>query len=71
MLRPAIVLAALAAAALTATAALAGTNPAQPKSEGQAKFTTVGGVDPSFLTNARTIPHFTFQYTEHKLLYSY
>jgi hypothetical protein len=34
------------------------------KPDGYAKSTTVGGVDPQFLPGARTIPHFTFQYTD-------
>jgi hypothetical protein len=64
LLRPAVVPLTLLAAALAATAAVAASGPAQPKSDGTPKSTTVGGVDPSFLTNARTIPHFTFAYTD-------
>jgi hypothetical protein len=67
-MRP-LVAAALATlvATLVATAAFAGPGipaTATAKSEGAAKFETVGGVDPSFLTNARTIPHWTFSYTD-------
>ena len=63
----------LRAAALTvlAAAVLSGAAFAGP-SKGDAagarndnpRFTTAGSVDPQFLTNARTIPHFTFQYKD-------
>lgn len=54
----------LAAGAVAASAsnAFAATPTAQP--EGQALFTTQGGVAPEFLANAKTIPHWTFQYTD-------
>jgi hypothetical protein len=55
----------LAAGSVFASAsnAFASTPPAvQPDS--QALFTTEGGVTPQFLASARTIPHFTFQYTD-------
>jgi hypothetical protein len=50
-------------AALAATAALASGSPAA-KGDGTPRSTTVGGVAAPFLANARTIPHFTFQYTD-------
>ncbi len=37
---------------------------AQPGSEGDPNFTTVGSVAPQFLVNAETIPHWTFNYTD-------
>jgi hypothetical protein len=52
-------------AVLTAAAAggaFAGSAPAKP--DVAANFTTQGGVAPQFLQNARTIPHWTFQYTD-------
>jgi len=54
----------LAAGAVFASAssALAATPTAQPDS--QALFSTEGGVTPQFLANARTIPHFTFNFTD-------
>jgi hypothetical protein len=54
----------VAAGALGASAstAFASTSTVQPDS--QALFTTEGGVTPQFLASARTIPHFTFQYTD-------
>jgi hypothetical protein len=58
----------LASAALALLAALAtgGAFAATPtaKPDVSADFTTFGGVDPQFLTNARTIPHWTFRYTD-------
>jgi hypothetical protein len=54
----------LAAGAVFASAssAFAATPTAKPDS--QALFTIEGGVTPQFLANARTIPHFTFNYTD-------
>ena len=54
----------LAAGAVAGSAsnAFAATATAQP--EGQALFTTQGGVAPQFLAGATTIPHWTFQYTD-------
>ena len=54
----------LAAGAVFASAssALAATPTAQPDS--QALFSTEGGVTPQFLANARTIQHFTFNFTD-------
>lgn len=49
-------------ATMTASSAL-GTTTAPAKADNP-RFTTEGGVDPQFLTNARTIPHFTFSYTD-------
>src|SRR5690349_11978915 len=43
--------------------ACVGTASAGVKSD-SAKSETVGGVDPQFLSGARTIAHFTFQYTD-------
>lgn len=55
--------AAIVAGALSSSAAFASTAPAvQP--EGDALFTTQGGVPLQFLAGARTIPHWTFQYTD-------
>jgi hypothetical protein len=53
----------LLVAALTAVSALASPG-SQAKPDVAAEFTTQGGVDPSFLANATTIPHWTFQYTD-------
>lgn len=53
---------AAAAAGASASSAAAGNAPARPVE--QARFITQGGVAPQFLANARTIPHFTFQYTD-------
>ena len=50
-------------ATLTVGAGSAGAAKATAKADNP-KFTTEGGVAPQFLTNARTIPHFTFQYTD-------
>lgn len=53
------------AAALVATAAAANSSPATTAAKDSApRSETVGGVDPQFLTNARTIPHFTFAYKD-------
>lgn len=54
----------LAAGALSAPATSAFAASATPGSEGGADFTTQGGVAPQFLANARTVPHWTFQYTD-------
>jgi hypothetical protein len=54
----------LAAAGVFATASSAFAVTATAKSEGEALFTTDGSVAPQFLAGARTIPHFTFQYTD-------
>ena len=63
-LRPAFVLVTMLAAVLGASAAFAGTGPAKPGTDGYAKSTTIGSVDPQFLTGARTVAHWTFQYTD-------
>jgi hypothetical protein len=55
-------LVAAALALLVAAGAFAGSGPAKP--DVSAQFTTAGSVDPQFLTNATTIPHWTFQYTD-------
>lgn len=53
----------VALAAVSAAAALAGsTKPGKP--DVSANFTTQGSVAPQFFANARTIPHWTFQYTD-------
>jgi len=53
------------AATLVAAAATAGSKPATTAAKDTApRSETVGGVDPQFLTNARTIPHFTFSYND-------
>jgi hypothetical protein len=60
-----VVLSAAVAAALaifTAAAVAASTDPTFK--DGQAEFTTIGGVDPQFLSGARTIDHWTFNYTD-------
>jgi len=49
-------------AAFAAGGAFAGSAPA--KSDVRPEFTTVGGVAPQFLPNAKTIPDWTFQYTD-------
>ena len=49
-------------AAFAAGGAFAGSAPAKP--DVSAQFTTAGSVAPQFLTNATTIPHWTFQYTD-------
>ena len=48
--------------AFVAGSAFAGPAPAKP--DVTAEFTTAGSVAPEFLTNARTIPHWTFEYTD-------
>jgi hypothetical protein len=53
---------AVALAAVSATAALAGQAPAKP--DVAADFTTDGSVAPQYLANALTIPHWSFQYTD-------
>jgi hypothetical protein len=53
---------ALAVGVLAATAAAAPAGKAKP--DVSARFTTQGSVDPQFLANAKTIPHWTFQYTD-------
>jgi hypothetical protein len=55
-------LALLVAALAIAAAASGSTRPAKP--DVKAQFTTEGSVAPEFLANARTIPHWTFQYTD-------
>lgn len=52
----------LVAAAVVGTASASSTGPAKP--DVQAQFTTDGSVAPQFLTNATTVPHWTFQYTD-------
>jgi hypothetical protein len=54
--------AAIVGGALSSSAAFAST--ASAKSEGDALFTTQGGVSSQFLAGASTIPHWTFQYTD-------
>jgi hypothetical protein len=49
-------------ATLAAGSAAAASSAAKP--DVAAEFTTAGGVDPQFLTNATTIPHWSFQYTD-------
>jgi hypothetical protein len=49
-------------AATAASGAFAGSAPAKP--DVSAQFTTAGSVAPQFLSNATTIPHWTFQYTD-------
>ena len=49
-------------AAFVAGGAFAGSAPAKP--DVMAGFTTDGSVAPEFLANARTIPHWTFTYTD-------
>jgi len=51
------------AAALAVGVGSAGAAKAIAKADNP-RFTTQGGVAPQFLANARTIPHFTFQYTD-------
>jgi hypothetical protein len=53
-----VVLAVLAVASASAAA------PKTAKPDVSPQFTTVGSVDPQFLPNAITIPHWTFQYTD-------
>ena len=50
-------------ATLTVGAGSAGAAKATARADNP-KFTTEGGVAPQLLTNPRTIPHFTFQYTD-------
>jgi hypothetical protein len=57
----------VAALALLVTAlatAAAGGSTGKAKPDVAAKFTTQGGVAAQFLANARTIPHWSFQYTD-------
>jgi hypothetical protein len=54
---------ALLVASLTAAATARGSNP-HAKPDVAAEFTTDGSVGAQFLANARTIPHWTFQYTD-------
>lgn len=55
----------LAAGALgTASSVSAATPAPTPGPEGDPQFTTQGSVAPTFLANAKTIPHWTFQYTD-------
>ena len=49
-------------AAFAAGGAFAGSAPAKP--DVSAQFTTAGSVAPQFLSNATTVPHWTFQYTD-------
>lgn len=51
------------AATLVVGAGSAGAAKATAKADNP-RFTTQGSVAPQFLANARTIPHFTFQYTD-------
>ena len=51
------------AATLAVGAGSAGAAKATAKADNP-RFTTQGGVAPQFLANARTIPHFTFSYTD-------
>jgi hypothetical protein len=54
----------VAAGAVSATAANAFASTPTAVPEGDALFSTQGSVAPQFLTGARTIPHWTFQYTD-------
>ena len=59
----ALVLGALAL--LVSAPAIAASVPTrQSKADVAARFTHEGGVSPEFLARARTIPHWTFQYTD-------
>ena len=49
-------------AAFAAGGAFAGSAPVKP--DVSAQFTTAGSVAPQFLSNATTVPHWTFQYTD-------
>ena len=60
---PLVVALALLVLSLTAVSA-AGASPRQPKPDVAANFATDGGVAQQFLANARTIPHWSFQYTD-------
>lgn len=61
LLKSVVALAAIALLATMASSAFAQTSSARADNP---RFGTVGGVDPQFLANARTIPHFTFRYTD-------
>ena len=50
--------------AVSAPAIAASGSSRQPKPDVKARFATEGGVAPEFLARARTIPHWTFQYTD-------
>jgi hypothetical protein len=54
----------LAVGAVAASASNAFASTAAAQSEGQALFTTQGGVAPQFLAGATTVPHWTFQFTD-------
>jgi hypothetical protein len=54
----------LAAGSIFASASNAFAATPTAKSEGEALFSTDGGVAPQFLAGARTVPHFTFNYTD-------
>ena len=54
----------VAAGAVSATAAIAFASTPTAVPEGDALFSTQGSVAPQFLTGARTVPHWTFQYTD-------
>jgi hypothetical protein len=61
LLKVIVAVAAIGLLATMASSALATTGSAKADNP---RFGTVGGVDPQFLANARTIPHFTFRYTD-------
>src|SRR5690349_25065703 len=61
LLKAVVAVAAIGLLATMASSAFATTGSAKADNP---RFGTVGGVDPQFLANARTIPHFTFQYTD-------
>lgn len=65
-LRLSVVLSALAVAAgaVGATGSSVSADSSTSVPEGDPQFATQGSVAPQFLVNARTIPHWTFQYTD-------
>ena len=67
-LKLAVLGALVAAAATLAAAAIGATGKGVPADfkpyDGTPEFTAQGGVDPQFLTGARTIPHWTFKYSD-------
>lgn len=63
-LRAALGLVVVAAGALGASAANAFASAPTIAPEGDPLFATQGSVAPQFLANARTVPHWTFQYTD-------
>jgi hypothetical protein len=61
LLKAVVAVAAIGLLATMASSAFATTGSAKADNP---RFGTVGGVDPQFLANARTIQHFTFRYTD-------